>query len=99
MIGVITINGQGRATLPFDVPDVEKGVYEAVVTCERCGPAFGGATAFAAGSIVVFEKKGGGSARPVLIGGGAILLLLIPLAFIAWRRGWHRGRARPPGSG
>ncbi len=96
-IGVVSIDGQGGATLPFGVPDVAEGLYEAVVTCAQCGPAFGGDTAFAAGSIVVFEKKGGGSGRPVLIGAGAVFLLLIPVAFIAWRRGWHRGRARPSG--
>jgi hypothetical protein len=96
-VPIATLAPGGR-TLPFTIPDVGQGLYEAVVTCGRCAAAHGGRTRFPAGSILVVERKSGGtSARPVVLAVGAILLLLIPAALLAWRRGWHRRGARPGG--
>jgi hypothetical protein len=91
-IGALSASGDGGAELPFTIPELEQGLYEAVVTCDACAAEYAGQTSFPAGSLVVFEKKGGSSARPFLLAVGALGFVVIPLAFIAWRRGWHRGR-------
>lgn len=79
----------------FALPDVEQGLYEAVVTCGRCAQAFGGRTVFPAGSLLVFEKEGGSGPRLVGIGVGVVFFVLLVASIVAWRKGW--GRRRPAG--
>jgi hypothetical protein len=93
-VGTLSASGDGAAGLTFTIPELERGLYEAVVTCEGCAAEYAGQTSFPAGSLVVFEKRGGSSARPFLLAMGALGFVVLPLAFIAWRRGWHRGRPR-----
>jgi hypothetical protein len=87
---------------PLTVPDVDEGVYEAVVRCDACAEAFGG-TVFPAGSFLVAggSDEGEGSSGPRVVGIalGIVLFLLIGAAIFAWWRGWWRptfGRRRPP---
>lgn len=94
-IGTLTPDESGRVTLPFTVPELEEGLYEAVVGCEPCGEALG-ATVFPSGSVVVFEGQKGSSARPVLLAGGGLMFAFLALAIVAWRRGWHRRQPAPP---
>jgi hypothetical protein len=95
-VGSLTPSGDGGATLQFTIPELEQGVYEAVVTCPDCGPQYGGQTSFPAGSLLVLEaaQKGSSSARIVLLVVGGLAIVLVLFAIIAWRRGWHRGRPR-----
>ncbi len=95
-VGSLEPGTDGRARLSIVLPEVEQGFYEAVVTCEPCGPAFGGRTIFPAGSVFVFgepESKGSGNSRIVGIVVGALFFALAALAIVAWRRGWHRGQS------
>ena len=92
--GAVRIGTLSGGPLAFVVPELEQGLYEAVVTCEPCAAAFGGRTVFPAGSLVVLEKKEGGSgnARPVLLGLGGLAILLVGLSILAWRKGWAKRR-------
>jgi hypothetical protein len=96
-IGSLTPSADGRVTLQFAIPELEQGVYEAVVTCPECGEQYGGQTSFPGGSLLVLEarKSGSSSAQIVLLVVGALAIVLIFAAVIAWRRGWHRGRPGP----
>lgn len=98
-VGSLEPDTGGLVRLSIVVPDVEPGLYEAVLTCEACAEAFGGRTVFPAGSILVFgeteEDKGSSGPRLVAIIVGALFFVLAVLAVVAWRRGWHRrGGAR-----
>jgi hypothetical protein len=92
--GAVRIGTLSSGPLAFSVPELEQGLYEAVVTCEPCATAFGGRTVFPAGSLVVLEKQEGssGSARPVLLGLGGLAILLVGLSILAWRKGWAKRR-------
>ena len=87
-VGSMTADGE----LTFAVPDVQKGLYEAVVTCEACAGAYGGRSRFPLGSVLVTGKKGGStSARIFVLTVGALVLALGMLAIVIWRKG-KRGR-------
>jgi hypothetical protein len=94
-IGTVAVDGSTRTTLRFAVPDVERGLYEAVVSCEACAEAFGGRTTFPAGSVTVF-KGGRGSSGPrilfFVLGGGFVLAFAASV--VLWRKGWRIGRRR-----
>jgi hypothetical protein len=94
-IGSIS-GGGGRPTLRFDIPDLPQGLYEAVVTCERCEARFG-ATRFPGGSIVVLAKQSGSSgAKIVYILVFAVIVVLAAAGVLMWRRGYRFGRPRSP---
>ena len=87
--------GPAGAEIPFDVPDVGEGVYEAVIVCDGCASSFAGRTAFPAGSLVAFER---GSQLGKVIG-MVIIALFIVLAvasIVLWRRGYGFKRRRRP---
>ena len=82
-VGVLAAGG----VLTFAVPDVEKGLYEAVVTCAACAGSYGGQSTFPLGSVLVTGRKAGStSARIVLLAVGALVLALGMLAIVIWRR-------------
>jgi hypothetical protein len=86
----------GRLALEFEIPDLEPGVYEAVVRCDRCEASFGGTT-FPVGSILVLEKKGGSTGATILyIVVFAALVLAIAAGVVLWMRGYRIGRRRRP---
>jgi hypothetical protein len=91
-IGTLAVDDQGAVTLQFTIPDLEPGIYEAVVTCAPCAPDHGGRTQFPAGSIVVFQS-GSSSARAVFIAVGVALIILVPAAMFLWLRGRRRRAA------
>jgi hypothetical protein len=94
-VGTVSVGADGVVSMPIVVPDVEEGLYEAVVSCDACGPAFGGETVFAAGSFVIVEAEGGGSGPRVIgILLGVLLFVALGLAIVAWRRGWWRPSVR-----
>jgi hypothetical protein len=100
-VGTIKVGPQGEVSLPITVPDVDEGVYEAIVTCEACAEAFGGRTVFPAGSLAIIAA---GSEGPRILGIvlGALAVLLAIAAIVVWRRGWYRPpfkRRRPPPGG
>lgn len=84
---------EGARTLAFEVPDVEKGLYEAVVTCEACSQSFGGRSTFPLGSVLVIGRKkaGSSSAQAFAIGVAVVMLALGILAVVIWRRS-RRGK-------
>jgi len=91
--------GRVRPQLRLTVPDLRAGLYEAVVSCPRCGPSFGGKTVFAAGSFLVGEPTEGSSGvEAVSIGLAAGTLVLAVASVVVWRRG-RRRRAIEPESG
>ncbi len=91
--------GEVRPRLRLTVPDVPPGLYEAVVSCPRCAPAYGGATLFPAGSLLVFEEaEGSTSARIAFYALGIAVLVLALASVVVWRRG-RRRRATGPGRG
>jgi hypothetical protein len=89
-VGTLTVDPDGSVSLPITVPDVETGVYEAVVTCEACGAEYGGQTQFPAGSLAIVADEGSGGPRLVGIVIGALLFVAIIGSVVAWRRGWLR---------
>ena len=89
-IGSVTVDPEGRVSVPITVPDVPTGVYEAIVSCEACADQFGGETVFAAGSVAIVGDDGGGGPRTVGIVIGSLLFVALALAVVAWRRGWWR---------
>ena len=52
--------GPAGTKIEFDIPDVDEGIYEAVVTCNNCAASFG-KTTFPSGSLVAFKKKSSNS--------------------------------------
>ncbi len=87
-VGALAADG----TLAFTVPDVEKGLYEAVVTCKACAQSSGGRSTFPLGSVLVIGKKAGStSARVVSLAVGVLVLALGILSIVIWRKG-RRGR-------
>jgi hypothetical protein len=86
-----TITGGDAFTLPFTVPDVAQGIYEAVITCEACRAAYG-RTTFPAGSVLVFERQGASIPAWSVIGIGFLFLVLLGVSIVAWRKGWGRRR-------
>ena len=90
-IGTLEVEPDGTVSVPFTVPDVATGIYEAVVTCEACADQFGGTTVFAAGSLAIVGDSGGGSGPRVAgIVIGVLFFVLAIAAVFAWRRGWWR---------
>ena len=89
-IGSLTVDPEGRVSVPITVPDVETGVYEAIVSCDACADQFGGDTVFAAGSVAIVGDDGGSGPRTVGIVIGSLLFVALVLAVVAWRRGWWR---------
>jgi hypothetical protein len=86
---------EDRAEVPFTVPQLEQGIYEAVVTCEACADGFGGRTVFPAGPILVLEQQSQ-SSNGRLIGfalAGAFVVALIA-SVIVWRKGWRPRKKR-----
>lgn len=96
-IGTIARNGSGQVSLTVTVPDLEPGLYEAVIRCNRCAQSLGGNPIFAAGSISVLERGeergGSSSAKIFFIAVFALGLLAIAAAVILWVKG-HRPRFR-----
>ncbi len=91
-IGALRAGSDGRPVLRFDAPDVEPGLYEAVVVCDGCE----GRQPFPAGSVLIGPERGGGSSLPRIL---AIVLGLLVLGFgiasvLIWRR--RRSSRRPP---
>jgi hypothetical protein len=79
--------------LSFEIPDVEPGLYEAVVGCDGCAAAFGGRTEFPAGARLVGPKESKGSSAPriIAIALGLVVLALGVAAVVVYRRS-----RRPP---
>ena len=96
-VGTISVGADGSVSLPITVPDVETGVYEAIVTCEACGAEYDGQTQFPAGSLAIVAEEGSGGPRVVGIVIGALLFVAIMASFVAWRRGWWRIGSRKRG--
>jgi hypothetical protein len=96
-VGTINVGPDGSVSLPITVPDVETGVYQAIVTCEACGTEYDGQTHFPAGSLAIVAEEGSSGPRVVGIVIGALLFVAIIGSVIAWRRGWLRigSRKRP----
>ena len=92
------LDPDGRPSPDFVIPDMPAGLYEALVTCERCGQSLG-ATIFPAGSLLVFaveEASEGSSGMKWIAGGiGVGFFFLLVASAVLWRKGWGR-RARPP---
>jgi hypothetical protein len=89
-LGTLSVGPDGGVSVPVTVPEVESGIYEAVLTCEACAEQFGG-TRFAAGSLAIVGDGGGsGGLRLVGIVIGALFFAAVILAVVAWRRGWWR---------
>jgi hypothetical protein len=94
----VPIGALDGADLTFTVPELEQGIYEAVVTCDACAPAFGGRSVFPAGSLVVFEgDQGGGIPRWVAVLIGVMFLVLLAASAVLWRKGYRGRRSRPAG--
>jgi hypothetical protein len=89
-VGAIGVGPDGAVSVPITVPEVESGIYEAVLTCESCAEQFGGTT-FPAGSLAIVGDSGG-SGGPRLLGIviGVLFFAAAILAVVAWRRGWWR---------
>jgi hypothetical protein len=99
-IGTVVVDDSARTTLRFAVPDVEQGLYEAVVSCEACAEAFGGRTTFPAGSVIVFEGSSGSSGPRILFFAvGAAFVIALVTSVVLWRKGWRIGRRRRPDTG
>jgi hypothetical protein len=97
--GSITI-GPARAEVPVTVPELQAGLYEAVVSCPRCAATHGGKTLFPAGSFLVSaETEGSTAVRAVSIGLGAAVLILSAASLVVWRRRRRRPGATEAGSG
>ena len=77
------------------MPDVEEGVYEAVVVCDGCAGSFDGRTSFPAGSIVAFAK-GSQIGKIVAFVFIAIFIVLAVASVVLWRRGYAFKRRRRP---
>jgi hypothetical protein len=91
--------GRVRSKLRLTVPDLPAGLYEAVVSCPGCAAAYGGETAFPAGSFLVGKPAEGSSGvEAVSIGLAAGFLVLAVASVVVWRRG-RRRRASEPESG
>ncbi len=92
------LDPDGRPSPEFTIPDLPAGLYEAVVTCERCAGSLGG-TVFPAGSLLVFAveeaSEGGSSGMKWIAGGiGVGFFFLLVASAVLWRKGWGR-RPRP----
>jgi hypothetical protein len=84
--------------MQLTLPDLPPGLYEAVVSCRRCAPVYGGKTVFPAGSLSVFEmQEGSGSVRIVSIGLGVAVFSLAIASVVVWWRG-RRRRSSEAGS-
>ena len=95
-VGTVDMGPEGEVDLPFTVPDVDEGVYEAIVTCDACAESFGGRTVFPTGSLAIVEAGSGGP-RVIGIVLGAVALALVVAAIVVWRRGWYRPSMRRRG--
>jgi len=99
-VGTIKVGAGGAVSVPITVPDLETGIYEAIVTCERCAAEFGGRTQFPAGSLAIVAQEDESGPNVIGIVVGVLLFALIAAAFVAWRRGWwrplSRGRSAEP---
>lgn len=93
-VQVSTVPGGPAGTkLEFDVPDVDEGVYEAVVTCNKCAASFNDRTVFPAGSMVAFKKK----STNILIITVAVIVLFVGLfaaSVVMWRKGFRYRRRK-----
>ena len=85
--------GALRPSFRLTVPDVPEGLYEAVVACRRCAPAYGGRTLFPAGSLLVAAKREGSSSARIFSLGLGIAVFALAIASVVV---WWRGRRRPP---
>jgi hypothetical protein len=86
--GRIVRVGRVAGRVSLRVPDVPAGLYEAVVSCPRCGARSGGRPLFPAGSILVTAKrKTSLGIRIVSYAFTAAFVAAAILAFRAWRRG------------
>lgn len=89
--------GPLEATMRLTLPDLPEGLYEAVVSCRRCGPLYGGRTVFPAGSVSLFEEREGStSIRFVSIGLGIAVFALAIASVVVFLRG-RRRRSREAG--
>lgn len=92
------LDPDGQPSPDFVIPDLPAGLYEALVTCERCEESLGAAV-FPAGSLLVFaveETSEGSSGMKWIAGGiGVGFFFLLVASAVLWRKGWGR-RARPP---
>jgi hypothetical protein len=93
-VGLVQVGQGGAVAVPITVPDVETGIYEAIVTCEACAAEYGGVSEFAAGSIAIVAEEDDGGPSVVGIAVGVLLFALAIAALIAWRRGWWRPLSR-----
>jgi hypothetical protein len=93
---VATLPGGPAGTeILFEVPEVEEGLYEAVVVCNGCAGSFDGRTSFPAGSIVAFSK-GSQIGKIVAFVFIAIFIVLAVASVVLWRRGYAFKRRRRP---
>ncbi len=92
--------GPLRARFRLSVPDLPEGLYETIVSCDRCAAAHSGRTLFPTGSLVVFEaRKGSTGVRAVSIGLGAAVLVLLAASVVVWRRGRRRRTSQSGSAG
>ena len=86
------------STMRLTLPDLPPGLYEAVVSCRRCAPLYGGRTVFPAGSLSLFEEqKGSNTVRIVSIGLGVAVFSLAIASVVVFLRG-RRRRSSEAGS-
>jgi hypothetical protein len=91
--------GHVGSEVTFEMPDVPAGLYEAVVSCPRCGGAAGGQSLFPGGSILVTAKaKTSLTIRVISYALTGAVVLTAVLAVLVWRRRRRGGAASPPGS-
>jgi hypothetical protein len=98
--GALVPVGQVADQVSLKVPDVRAGVYEAVVSCPRCGPQTGATGAlYPAGSILVTAKpKSSPGIRVISYVLAALVVVAVILAIRTYRR--RRGMTTGgPGSG
>ena len=84
--------GPAGTKIEFDIPNVDEGIYEAVVTCNNCAASFG-KTTFPSGSLVAFKKKSSNSLIITII----VVVLLVGLfvaSIVMWKKGFRYRRVK-----
>jgi hypothetical protein len=88
--------GHVAGQFSLQVPNVPAGLYEAVVSCPRCGSVGGVAGLYPAGSVLVTSKPKTSTAIQII---SYVLAALVVVAAILAFRTWRRRRQARAGAG